>query len=115
MDIYPGCVSLEGIFSGLSATNSDWGLVVACDMTILNSGPLAYPNSLRERYDAVVPVLKSRPEPTHALYSKKCVPHIKQRLKPNNLKNLQILPGYPSEVRSERGHSPNRPRLPELL
>ena len=77
---------LEDIFSGLSATNSDWGLVVACDTPILNSEPLAYPNSLREGYDAVVPVLKSRPEPTHALYSKKCLPHIEQRLKPHNLK-----------------------------
>ena len=71
VDIYPGSGFLGGIFSGLSATNSDWGLVVACDIPFLNSELLTYLNSLREGYDAVVPVLKSRPEPTHALYSKK--------------------------------------------
>ena len=31
-DFYPGCGSLGGIFSRLSATNSDWSLVVACAM-----------------------------------------------------------------------------------
>jgi len=73
-------------FLGVVGDQLRLGLVVACDMPILNSKPLAYPNSLREGYDAVVPVLKSRPEPTHALYSKKCLPHIEQRLKPHNLK-----------------------------
>lgn len=70
-DIYPGYGFLGGIFSVLSATNSDWGLVVACDMPFFNSELLTYLNSLREGYDSVVPVLKGRPEPTQALYSKK--------------------------------------------
>ena len=32
VDLYPGGGSLGGIFSGLSAANGQWGLVVACDM-----------------------------------------------------------------------------------
>ena len=40
----------------------------------------------RKGHGAVVPVLKNRPpEPNHALHSKKCLPHIKQRLNPNDL------------------------------
>jgi molybdopterin-guanine dinucleotide biosynthesis protein A len=77
---------LGGILSELSAAYSDWGLGVACDMPFLNIELLTYLNSLREWYEAVVPVLKSRPEPTHPLYSKKGLTHIEQRLKPNDLK-----------------------------
>lgn len=86
LDIYPGCGSLGGIFSGLSAAREDWGLVVACDMPFLNPELLMYLLSLRDGFDAVVPVLAGRPEPTHALYAKTCLPHIEQRLKNHDLK-----------------------------
>jgi molybdopterin-guanine dinucleotide biosynthesis protein A len=56
-------------FSGLSAPAHN-GLVVACGMPLLNAELLTYLHSLREGYEAVVPVLKGRPESTHALYSK---------------------------------------------
>ena len=61
VDIYPGCGSLGGIFSRLSATNSDWSLVVACAMPFLLAELLPYMNSLWEGHGAVVPVLKNRP------------------------------------------------------
>mgnify|MGYP001425354009 FL=1 len=41
---------------------------------------------LRANHDAVVPYLNDFPEPTHALYSKKCLPHIEKYLKNNQLK-----------------------------
>lgn len=69
----------------MSATNSDWSLVGAYAMPFLHAEVLTYLNPLRQGYGAVVPVLKSRPEPNHASHSKKCLPHIKQRLKPNDL------------------------------
>ena len=69
VDIYPVCGFVGDISRGcrLPAHN---GLVVACGMPLLNSELLTYLNSLREGYEAVVPVLKGRREPTHALYSK---------------------------------------------
>jgi molybdopterin-guanine dinucleotide biosynthesis protein A len=95
LDIYPGGGSLGGIFSGLSAAQREWGVVVACDMPFLNLDLLRYMTSLREAADAVVPVLEGRPEPTHSLYSKACLPHIEARLKANNLK----ISGFFDEVR----------------
>jgi molybdopterin-guanine dinucleotide biosynthesis protein A len=86
LDIYPGKGSLGGIFSGLIAAQEDWGLVVACDMPFLNLELLRYMMSLSEDTDAVVPVLEGRPEPTHALYSRDCLPHIEERLKVDDLK-----------------------------
>ena len=41
---------------------------------------------LRTNHDAVVPYLDGFPEPTHALYSKKCLPYIEKYLKKNQLK-----------------------------
>jgi molybdopterin-guanine dinucleotide biosynthesis protein A len=95
LDLYPGKGSLGGIFSGLTAAREEWGLVVACDMPFLNLELLRYMMSLRENVDAVVPVLEGRPEPTHALYSRACLPPIEERLKADDLK----IAGFFEEVR----------------
>lgn len=95
LDIYPGKGSLGGIFSGLSAAQEEWGVVVACDMPFLNLDLLRYMASRRGDVDAVVPVLEGRPEPTHSIYSKACLPHIEARLKANDLK----ISGFFDEVR----------------
>ncbi len=86
VDVYPDTGSLGGIFSGLSACDGQWGLVAACDMPFLHLGLLRHMLSLREGFDAVVPVLEGRPEPTHALYSRRCLPHIEAKLRANDLK-----------------------------
>ena len=95
VDIYPDSGSLGGIFSGLTAANSDWGFVVACDMPFLNTGLIAHMLTLRKDYDAVVPLLDGYPEPTHAAYSKACLPHIERRLKAGQLK----IAGFFDDVR----------------
>ena len=91
IDIYPGKGSLGGIFTGLSAMSEDWGIVVACDMPFLNVELLRHMLSLRDGFDAVVPILARYPEPTHALYSRVCLPHIERRLKADDLKIANLL------------------------
>ena len=86
IDMYPGGGSLGGIYTGLRAADGEWGLVVACDMPFLNLKLMERMLSLRDGYDAVVPVLDGRPEPTHALYSKACLPHMHARLDADDLK-----------------------------
>ena len=95
VDIYPESGSLGGIFSGLTAANNDWGFVVACDMPFLNTDLIAHMLTLREDYDAVVPLLDGYPEPTHAAYSKACLPHIESRLRAGQLK----IAGFFDDVR----------------
>ena len=86
VDLYPDAGSLGGIFTGLSATSATWGMVVACDMPFLNLDLLERLLEMRHGSDAVVPMLDGRPEPTHAIYSRECIPHIEPLLKANNLK-----------------------------
>ena len=95
VDIYPDGGSLGGIYAGLNAASSEWGLVVACDMPFLNRQLFEYMLAQRAGYDAVVPMPGDFPEPTHALYSRNCLPHIEARLKANNLK----ISGFFDDVR----------------
>ena len=86
VDLYADCGSLGGIYSGLSAATNQWGLVVACDMPFLNRQLFEHMASLRGGYDAVVPMPGEYPEPTHALYSRTCLPHIDAKLRAKDLK-----------------------------
>lgn len=85
-DIFPGCGSLGGIYTGLSNITSDWGLVVACDMPFLDKSVIHHIIGKCKGNDVVAPVVGGRPEPIHAAYSKTCIPHIKERLQSNELK-----------------------------
>jgi molybdopterin-guanine dinucleotide biosynthesis protein A len=61
-------------------------MVVACDMPFLNLDLVRRMLALREGADAVVPVLGDRPEPTHAIYSKVCLPFMERLLLASDLK-----------------------------
>ena len=80
LDRYPGGGALGGIFTGLAAAQHQWGIAVACDMPFLNVGLLRRMLCLRQGADAVVPMLRGWLEPTHAIYSKACLPFMEQRL-----------------------------------
>ena len=86
VDVFPDCGSLGGIYTGLNASSTEWALVTACDMPFLSAPLLADMAGLRDGVDAVVPVVDGRPEPTHALYSRRCLPAIESRLRAGQLK-----------------------------
>lgn len=85
-DLYPGTGSLGGIFTGLSATKGNYGVVVACDMPFLNVDLIRFMLDIVSDYDAVVPRLQGRPEPLHAIYSKNCIGPIERCLQADQLK-----------------------------
>ena len=85
-DVYPDSGSLGGIYTGLNAAQTDWSLVVACDMPFLSAPLLSHLATLTDGVDAIVPEVGGRPEPTHALYSRRCLPAIEGRLRANELK-----------------------------
>ena len=90
VDTYPRAGALGGIFTGLSSSDRQWGMVVACDMPFLNLDLLRYMLLVREGYDVVVPMLDGRPEPVHALYSKTCLPHMERQLRARDLKIVRF-------------------------
>ena len=91
LDALPGSGTLGGIYTGLEAARNEWALVVACDLPFLSTPLLRYMTGLRDGVDAVAPVIGGRPEPTHALYSRRCIPAISQRLQAGQLKAAGFL------------------------
>ncbi len=102
VDIYPDTGSLGGIFTGLTASGNQWGIVVACDMPFLNLELLEHLLAFREGHDLVVPVIDHRPEPTHAAYSRVCLPAIETRLRANDLKIAKFFDDVRAKYVSQR-------------
>ena len=90
-DLFADSGPLGGIYTGLLSARTEWALVVACDLPFLCAALLRHMTACRGEVDAVVPALNGMPEPTHALYSKRCLPAIKRRLDANELKTSGFL------------------------
>jgi len=84
-DAYPGKGPLGGIYTGLTASDSFYNLVVACDMPFLNRNLLDYMIRIAADFDMVVPRLGDMVEPLHAVYAKSCLTPIERLLKQGNL------------------------------
>ena len=80
VDKYPGKGSLGGIFTGIEACESDWAIVVACDMPFLSLSVFDHMLSIRYEFDAVVPFCNGFPQPPHALSSTSCLPPLEKRM-----------------------------------
>ncbi len=124
-DVYPGKGSLGGIFSGLKVASEDYILAVACDMPFLNQDLMRYMISLAPGNDLVIahahdpsgrtprgarrdrsdngnlqwadrPIAKERDlHPMHAVYSKRCLAPIEERLRAGDLRAI----GFHDSVR----------------
>jgi len=91
-DIYPGKGSLGGIYSGLRAARSEYGLVVACDMPFLDLRLLRYMILLSPGQDVVIPRVGELTEPLHAIYSRRCLQPIERVLAAGSLKIIDFFP-----------------------
>jgi len=89
-DIYPGKGPLAGIYSGLTASSSSRAIVVGCDTPFLSVGFLEYMTRISSIFDVVVPRIKEKVEPLCAVYSKNCVAPIRELLKQNELKIIEL-------------------------
>ena len=68
-DIYKEWGALGGLHAALAAGERDWAIVVACDLPFVTAQLFAYLSSLREKYDAVVPLQPDgRPQPIAPRY-----------------------------------------------
>jgi len=77
---------LGGIYTGLSASQSEYNFICGCDMPFLNVDLLRFMVSETDDNDIIIPVIKGFVEPLHAIYSKRCLPAIKSRIEAEDLK-----------------------------
>lgn len=103
-DKFPRSGSLGGIYTALSEANTDYCLVLACDMPFVNSRLLEHMAQVERSYDVLVPSLPAERsdqgdnetlETLHAIYSKACLPAIERQLNAGVFKVI----GFFSEVK----------------
>lgn len=85
-DIILGKGPLGGIYTGLLSSRSEYNFFCACDMPFLNNDLLKFMISETDGSDAIIPMLRGFVEPLHAIYSKRCLPAIKNCLENEDLR-----------------------------
>ncbi len=100
-DIYKKKKALGGIYTGLFYTSCDHAFVTACDMPFLNQRFIAYMMEQIRDYDIIVPQTADGLQPLHAIYSRRCLPAIKNLLLQDKLKVTGFYKGLKSLCISE--------------
>src|SRR5215211_7458744 len=68
-DIYPQWGALGGIHAALAACESEWAIVVACDLPFVTAELFSFLAELHLDHETVVPIQQDgRPQPLAALY-----------------------------------------------
>jgi molybdopterin-guanine dinucleotide biosynthesis protein A len=86
---------LTGIYSGLQTSKDECNFIVACDMPYLNPQLLSYMSGLAEGYDIVAPKVGGFVEPLHAIYRRRLLPVIEDRIQ----RDVQRIQAIFSEAR----------------
>lgn len=91
-DIIKNSGPLSGIHSALTASDSFYNFIVACDMPFLNKRLIRYMIRQKNNYDVLVPEIDGRYHPLFGVYSKNCIPVIEDLLKKDKRKVSGIFP-----------------------
>lgn len=89
-DIYPGLGPVAGIQAALSHTGADAVFVTGCDMPFVSGPLIQYMLASSNGYDAVVPVVAGRLQPTAAVYCKSALTVFTDSLKNQKLKLTRL-------------------------
>jgi len=89
-DLIPDKGALGGLYTALHHSPTEAVLAVACDMPFINVGLLRHLDGLRAEaggpYDAIVPRVEGYPQGMLAIYTRACLPAIRQRIDEDRLK-----------------------------
>lgn len=93
-DIFPGRGALGGLYTGLFFSPDKYAFVMACDIPFLNPRFVEYMVEKSKGYDIVVPAPPDGLQPLCAVYSRVCLPAIKNLLDKNRLRIRGFYPGH---------------------
>lgn len=92
-DVFERWGALGGLHAALSATRTDWALIVACDMPFVTRDLFLHLAGLREDYDSVAPLqADGRPQPLCGLYrAERCRPATEKLIKVGERRPVTLL------------------------
>jgi len=91
-DLIPDKGSLGGIYTGLSFASFEQAFFAACDMPFLNSRLITFLKEEAPGYDVVIPRAQGELHTLHAVYSKRCLPFMKELMDQERLKITAFFP-----------------------
>jgi molybdopterin-guanine dinucleotide biosynthesis protein A len=91
-DLLPGRGALGGLYTALFFCTTPRAFVVACDMPLLKAEVIGHLVAQPGKWDVVVPQMGDHVEPLHAVYSRKCLPHIEDLLERGGRKVTDFYP-----------------------
>jgi len=89
-DIYHGYGPIAGIHSALYNASNAVVFISGCDMPFVNLQIVQYMIDRTNGFDAVVPKIEGQLQPLFAVYTKQCLPIIKDCLENSKLKLVRI-------------------------
>ncbi len=89
-DLVPGCAAVGGLYTGLYYSRSPRVFVAACDMPFINPAVIEFFSQKIDATDIVLAQLVNGLEPLHGLYSKKCLPFLKEMIDARDLRLQHI-------------------------
>jgi len=89
-DEYAGGGPLSGIHAALSASDTDWIFVMPCDSPFVPEAFMRGIAAEAKDCDVVVPRHGRFYEPLHAMYHKRCLPHVKRLLDEDEHKIVRL-------------------------
>ena len=98
-DIYPIQAPLAGIHAGLKFSDTDWNLVLSCDMPNVSSQVVNnLLSNLDEKAKLVLPAHEGYLEPLCGFYHKSLLTAIESNIKKNLLSPLDLLKSIPNRI-----------------
>src|SRR5688572_17543556 len=94
-DVFPDHGSLGGLYSGLAAAPGDAAFTVACDMPFLRADVARLVVARAPEADVVIPRVGEQLETLHAVYGKRCLGPMEDRLRAGRLRIV----GFFADVR----------------
>lgn len=91
-DLVPERAAVGGLYTGLSYARYSRVFAVACDMPFLNPAVMELFAAQAGEADMVLAQLTNGLQPLHGLYTKRCLPCLKEMMEANNLR-LQDIAG----------------------
>jgi len=91
-DLIPESGSLGGIYTGLVKSPTFYNFFLSCDMPFIELPFIEKMISENKNYDILLPREGRHYQPLHAIYSKACLPTVRDLLASGNLKIIDLFP-----------------------
>jgi molybdopterin-guanine dinucleotide biosynthesis protein A len=91
-DLVKGFGPKGGLYTALAHAATERIFFCGCDMPNMSAGLIRYLVELSADYDVVVPVVPKGYDPLHAVYSKKCLPFVKNSIDSGRRKIIAFYP-----------------------